>query len=87
MARQITAERRAAIVGRTPMGGFVALDEIARLVPWLCADDCSFSTGGIFDTSGGRATHSAARAPETGFRASRKNTQVAHIGIPKQSQE
>jgi 3-oxoacyl-[acyl-carrier protein] reductase len=57
MAREITPERRADIVSRIPLGRFVELDEIARLVLWLCSDDCSFSTGGIFDLSGGRATY------------------------------
>jgi NAD(P)-dependent dehydrogenase (short-subunit alcohol dehydrogenase family) len=57
MAKEITLERRAEIVGRIPMGRFVEVDEIARLVLWLSSDDCSFSTGGIFDLSGGRATY------------------------------
>jgi 3-oxoacyl-[acyl-carrier protein] reductase len=57
MAREITPERRADIVSRIPLGRFVTLDEIVHLVLWLCSDDCSFSTGGIFDLSGGRATY------------------------------
>ncbi len=57
MAREINAERRAEILSRIPMGRFVEVDEVARLVLWLCSDDCSFSTGGIFDLSGGRATY------------------------------
>jgi NAD(P)-dependent dehydrogenase (short-subunit alcohol dehydrogenase family) len=56
MAREITAERRADIIGRIPLGRFVELDEIARMVAWLVSDDCSFSTGATFDLSGGRAT-------------------------------
>ena len=35
----------------------VEVDEIANLVTWLSSDDCSFSTGGMFDISGGRATY------------------------------
>jgi 3-oxoacyl-[acyl-carrier protein] reductase len=57
MAREITPGRRAEIVGRIPMGRFAEVDEIARLVLWLSSEDCSFSTGGIFDLSGGRATY------------------------------
>ncbi len=57
MANQISAERRAEILSKIPMGRFVEIDEIARLVLWLSSDDCSFSTGGIFDLSGGRATY------------------------------
>jgi 3-oxoacyl-[acyl-carrier protein] reductase len=33
------------------------VDEIAALVAWLCTEDCSFSTGAVFDLSGGRATY------------------------------
>ncbi len=57
MAREISAERRADILGRIPMGRFVEIEEVARMVLWLSSDECSFSTGGIFDLSGGRATY------------------------------
>jgi 2-dehydro-3-deoxy-L-rhamnonate dehydrogenase (NAD+) len=57
MAKLLTPERRADIEGRIPAGRFVEVEEIARLVAWLCTDDCSFSTGGVFDISGGRATY------------------------------
>jgi 3-oxoacyl-[acyl-carrier protein] reductase len=57
MAREISAERRNEILSRIPLGRFVGVDEIARMVAFLCTDDCSFSTGSIFDLSGGRATY------------------------------
>lgn len=57
MARQITAERRADILSRIPAGRFVELDEIAGMVAWLCSPESSFSTGAVFDLSGGRATY------------------------------
>ncbi|MFC5391124.1 SDR family NAD(P)-dependent oxidoreductase [Bosea vestrisii] len=57
MAQEISAERRADILSRIPMARFVEVAEVARLVLWLSSDDCSFSTGGIFDLSGGRATY------------------------------
>lgn len=57
MAKLITPERRADILSRIPMGRFVEVDEVARMVLWLCSDDCSFSTGAVFDLSGGRATY------------------------------
>lgn len=57
MAEALTPERRAEIVGRIPLGRFVDVDEIARMVAFLCSDDCSFSTGAVFDLSGGRATY------------------------------
>jgi len=55
--QELTAERRADIVSRIPLGRFVDVDEIARMVAFLCSDDCSFSTGAVFDLSGGRATY------------------------------
>jgi len=39
------------------MGRFVKVEEIAALVTWLASDECSFSTGAVFDISGGRATY------------------------------
>ncbi len=57
MAKEISAERRADILSRIPMGRFVEITEVARMVLWLSSDECSFSTGGVFDLSGGRATY------------------------------
>jgi NAD(P)-dependent dehydrogenase (short-subunit alcohol dehydrogenase family) len=57
MAKEITPERRADIVARIPMGRFVESDEIAAMVAFLASDDCTFSTGAVFDVSGGRATY------------------------------
>jgi 3-oxoacyl-[acyl-carrier protein] reductase len=39
------------------MGRFGLGDEIAALVAWLATEDCSFSTGAVFDLSGGRAVY------------------------------
>ena len=33
------------------------VEEVAAMVAWLCSDECSFSTGAVFDISGGRATY------------------------------
>lgn len=57
MAREITPARRAEIMSRIPMGRFVDVDEIAAMIQWLLSSDCSFSTGAVFDLSGGRATY------------------------------
>ncbi len=57
MAQALSPARRAEILGRIPAGRFVEVDEIARMVAFLCSDDCSFSTGAVFDLSGGRATY------------------------------
>ncbi|MEI6431284.1 MAG: SDR family NAD(P)-dependent oxidoreductase [bacterium] len=45
------------MLSRIPMGRFVEVDEIAALVTWLSSEDCSFSTGAVYDISGGRATY------------------------------
>ncbi len=57
MARELTPERRADIMKRIPLARFVEVEEIARMVMFLCTDDCSFSTGATFDLSGGRSTY------------------------------
>jgi 3-oxoacyl-[acyl-carrier protein] reductase len=45
------------MLSKIPMGRFGQPEEIAALVSWLCTDDCSFSTGAVFDLSGGRSTY------------------------------
>jgi NAD(P)-dependent dehydrogenase (short-subunit alcohol dehydrogenase family) len=45
------------MLGKIPMGRFVQVGEIAALIGWLASEDCSFSTGAVFDISGGRATY------------------------------
>jgi 3-oxoacyl-[acyl-carrier protein] reductase len=45
------------MLSRIPMGRFVAVEEIAAMVCWLASADCSFSTGAVFDISGGRAVY------------------------------
>ena len=57
MARLISPERRDDILSRIPIGRLVEVDEIARMVAWLVSADCSFTTGAVFDLSGGRATY------------------------------
>ncbi|MGC2029629.1 MAG: SDR family NAD(P)-dependent oxidoreductase [Steroidobacteraceae bacterium] len=45
------------MLSKIPMGRFAEPSEIAALVCWLASEDCSFSTGAVFDASGGRATY------------------------------
>ena len=45
------------MLSKIPMGRFGKVEEIAALVAWLCSEECSFSTGAVFDLSGGRATY------------------------------
>ena len=57
MARELPPEMRAYVTSRIPMGRLGTAAEVAALVAWLCSDDCSFSTGAVYDISGGRATY------------------------------
>ncbi len=45
------------MIDKIPMGRTGEIDEIAALVGWLSSSECSFSTGAVFDISGGRATY------------------------------
>jgi len=54
---QMTEQFIQFMLSKIPMGRFVNVDEIASLVCWLASEDCSFSTGAVFDISGGRATY------------------------------
>ncbi|GBL19565.1 hypothetical protein EMGBS3_12710 [Anaerolineaceae bacterium] len=45
------------MLSKIPMNRFGRLDEVAALAAWLCSADCSFTTGAVFDLSGGRATY------------------------------
>jgi 3-oxoacyl-[acyl-carrier protein] reductase len=45
------------MLSKMPMGRFLQVQEVAAMVAWLASDDCSFTTGGVFDISGGRATY------------------------------
>jgi 3-oxoacyl-[acyl-carrier protein] reductase len=45
------------MLSKIPIGRFGEPDEIAALVAWLCTEECSFSTGAVFDLSGGRAVY------------------------------
>jgi 2-dehydro-3-deoxy-L-rhamnonate dehydrogenase (NAD+) len=54
---QMTASHIQYMLSKIPMARFVEVGEIAALVCWLASEDCSFSTGAVFDISGGRATY------------------------------
>jgi 2-dehydro-3-deoxy-L-rhamnonate dehydrogenase (NAD+) len=54
---QITQSHIDFMLSKIPIGRLGMVDEIAACVSWLCTEDCSFSTGAVFDLSGGRATY------------------------------
>ena len=45
------------MIEKNPMKRLGTVDEVARMTAWLASPDCSFSTGAVFDLSGGRAGH------------------------------
>ncbi|WP_322102706.1 SDR family NAD(P)-dependent oxidoreductase [Paraburkholderia sp. J41] len=45
------------MLSKIPMNRFLMPDEAAAMIVWLCSEDCAFSTGSVFDLSGGRATY------------------------------
>jgi 3-oxoacyl-[acyl-carrier protein] reductase len=57
MFEQMTQAHIDYMLGKIPMGRFLEVDEIAAMVAWLSSAECSFSTGAVFDLTGGRATY------------------------------
>jgi NAD(P)-dependent dehydrogenase (short-subunit alcohol dehydrogenase family) len=55
--QQMTREHIDFMRSKIPMGRFGKVEEVAALVAWLASEECSFSTGAVFDISGGRATY------------------------------
>jgi 3-oxoacyl-[acyl-carrier protein] reductase len=51
---QLTNEYYKAALSKIPLGRAGTLEEAAALITWLCSDECSFSTGAVYDLSGGR---------------------------------
>jgi 2-dehydro-3-deoxy-L-rhamnonate dehydrogenase (NAD+) len=45
------------MLSKIPIGRFGLIEEVAALVCWLASEECAFSTGAVFDVSGGRATY------------------------------
>lgn len=54
---QMTQEHIDYMRAKIPMNRFVEPPEVAAMICWLASDECSFSTGAVFDISGGRATY------------------------------
>jgi 3-oxoacyl-[acyl-carrier protein] reductase len=54
---QMSAEHISYMLSKIPRGRFIEVDEIAAMVAWLASEENSFTTGAVFDLSGGRATY------------------------------
>lgn len=54
---QMTQQQIDWMLSKIPIGRFGGIDEVTALVCWLASEECSFSTGAVFDVSGGRATY------------------------------
>ncbi len=57
MLDQMTDQHKDYMVSKIPLNRMGKPEEVAALVAWLASEDCSFSTGAVFDISGGRATY------------------------------
>ncbi len=57
MFEQMTQAHIDYMLGKIPMGRFVEVGEVAAMAAWLASEECSFSTGAVFDLTGGRATY------------------------------
>jgi 3-oxoacyl-[acyl-carrier protein] reductase len=55
--KSFTAEKVKFLLEQVPKGRFVRVEEIAAMVAWLCSDECSFTTGQLFDITGGRSVY------------------------------
>jgi len=55
--REMTDAHIASAKSRIPMGRFCTVEEIAALTAYVASPECSFTTGAVFDISGGRATY------------------------------
>ena len=54
---QVTPEFIAYMLSKIPRGRFVTVEEIASMILWIASAENSFTTGAVFDLSGGRATY------------------------------
>ena len=54
---QMTEQHIEYMLSKIPLGRFGLIEEVAAMVSWLASAECSFSTGAVFDLSGGRATY------------------------------
>ena len=54
---QMSDEHIGYMLAKIPRGRFLRVEEAAAMITWLCTEENSFTTGAVFDLSGGRATY------------------------------
>jgi 2-dehydro-3-deoxy-L-rhamnonate dehydrogenase (NAD+) len=57
LVKQMSDDAYRSVLAKIPLGRAGRPEEVAAMVAWLASDECSFSTGAVFDMSGGRATY------------------------------
>ena len=57
MIRGLGIEVVESMIAKSPLRRLGKAEEVAELVAWMCSDSCTFTTGAVFDLSGGRATY------------------------------
>lgn len=57
MLQDVSEEQLNYMLAKIPMGRAGTVEEVAAMVGWMCSEDCSYTTGAVFDLSGGRATY------------------------------
>jgi hypothetical protein len=81
---QMTQQHIDFMLSKIPKGRFVLVEELAAMVAWLASEDCAFSTGAVFDISGGRATYARLRhAAVPGAQRHRGGRRAGHLRRPQ----
>jgi len=57
LSASMSEDLRAKLLAKIPMARLGRPDEVAAMVAWICSGECSFTTGSVFDLTGGRATY------------------------------
>ena len=57
MLYQTSEEHKKYMRNKIPRGRFLKLSEVASMVAWICSEENSFTTAGVFDLTGGRSTY------------------------------
>jgi 2-dehydro-3-deoxy-L-rhamnonate dehydrogenase (NAD+) len=57
LLNEMPEKKKRTLLERTPVGHFGSPEAVAAMVHWLASDDVSYSTGAVFDLSGGRAAY------------------------------